>query len=106
MKGENGCEDRDYGESGPPSDLFTEIHGGEFAKLERKIEAAENERIQMAKAAADTKSQLERSREEVQVGQLEVHREFRLANHPGACAHSIAGVSGGGRAARGAHCRH
>ena len=55
------------GESGPPSDLFTEIHGGEFAKLEKKIETSENERIQLAKAAAETKAQLERSREEIQV---------------------------------------
>ena len=73
FKEENGGGDHDIGESGPPSDLFTEIHGGEFAKLEQKIETAENERIQLAKAAADTKVQLERSREEVQVNMRHNH---------------------------------
>ena len=67
LQEENGDGGNDFGESGPPSDLFTEIHGGEFAKLEKKIETAENERIQLAKAAAETKAQLERSREEIQV---------------------------------------
>jgi protein bicaudal D len=65
-------------ESGPTSDLFTEIHGGEFRKLEKKIETAENEKIQLAKLMAETKSQLDRTKEEVTsyqaaIAQLESH---------------------------------
>ena len=66
------------GDSGPPSDLFTEIHGGEFKKLEKKIENAENEKIQLAKAVAETKAQLDRSKDEVTayqaaIAQLHAH---------------------------------
>ena len=55
----------DDNESGPPSDLFSEIHGGEMKKLEKKVESAENDKIIMSKTLADTKTALDKARNEI-----------------------------------------
>ncbi|XP_059093264.1 protein bicaudal D-like [Tigriopus californicus] len=63
--GEDGENGDMMGDSGPPSDLFTEIHGGEFKKLEQKIESAENEKIHLNKSLFESKSALEKAKAEI-----------------------------------------
>eukprot|EP00095_Tigriopus_kingsejongensis_P002044 maker-scaffold556_size137522-snap-gene-0.39 protein:Tk02044 transcript:maker-scaffold556_size137522-snap-gene-0.39-mRNA-1 annotation:"low quality protein: protein bicaudal d-like" len=65
FQGENGDHDDMMGDSGPPSDLFTEIHGGEFKKLEKKIESAENEKIQLNKSLQESKISLEKANSDI-----------------------------------------
>ena len=74
MDDENG----DVGESGPPSDLFSEIHGGEMKKLEKKIESAENEKIQMNKTLAESKLALDTARNEIKSYQASI---VQLSSH-------------------------
>ena len=73
-------ENGDMGESGPPSDLFSEIHGGEMKKLEKKIESAENEKILMSKSLGESKLALDTARNEIKSYQASiVQLSFHLA---------------------------
>jgi len=45
----------------PQSDLFSEIHGGEIRKLERRAEAAEAERAKLTSALSESRSAAERA---------------------------------------------
>ncbi len=48
--------------SGPPSDLFSEIHGNELKKLEKRLEASEKDKSQLVQALAEERSSLEKTR--------------------------------------------
>jgi protein bicaudal D len=47
--------------NGPPSDLFSEIHGGEIRKLERRAELAEAEKAKLTEALSESRSAAERA---------------------------------------------
>jgi len=51
----------DNGPSGPPGDLFSEIHGGEIRKLERRAEAAEAECEAVSAALSESRSAAEKA---------------------------------------------
>ena len=72
--GGGGVGDNGEGESGPPSDLFTEIHGGELKKMEKKLESAESDRVGLARSLGESQSALEKAREDVQSYQSTVAR--------------------------------
>ena len=55
----------DNDSDGPPSDLFSEIHGGELKKLEKRIESAESEKVQLSKSLVDSKSILEKAQSDI-----------------------------------------
>ena len=67
-----------YNESGPPSDLFTEIHGGEMKKLEKKIETAENDKIGLNKSLSEKAGELERAKNEIRAYQANL---VQLGSH-------------------------
>lgn len=69
---DDGTEGEDFGSSGPPSDLFSEIHGGELKKLEKKIENAENDKVVMAKALGENKSALDKAKADIQSYQANI----------------------------------
>ncbi len=58
--------DPDLESSGPTSDLFTEIHGGEVKKLERKLEASEKEKSSLTRTLSERDQALDRARAEEQ----------------------------------------
>ncbi len=60
--------------SGPPSDLFTEIHGGELKKLEKKLESSENDKVGLTRNLGESQAALERARTDILAYQASLAR--------------------------------